>query len=175
MRAESLPDSRAKARAYIVLGTVLAFHGDFAASQVQFTRSLELYRGLEDTPWTVYVSFRLGWLTRERDDPETARRMMVASLERSRELRDQARVAEVLVTLGEVAIMLEDPTWAKSLLEEGLAITRFQQEIEENIPWALNHLGHAAQLEKEYQVAERLHRESLAGFRELGEQHPGVA
>lgn len=173
--ASSLPPSAALARAHFGLGTVLAFQSEFVSSGEQFERSLALYQELGDVPWSVYITFRLGWLARERGDAVTARRLMVSSLAQFRALGDNARIAEVLVTLGEVAVMQEDPEWAKQLLNEGMSLPNTPEGTRANLPWGLNHLGHAAQLEGDYERASTLHAQSLKLFSAAGSQNSGVA
>ena len=63
---------------------------------------------------------------------------------------------------------------AIALLEEGLILSR-QLSNSNWVGWALNHLGHVAQLQEEYERATQLHEESLALFGEYGAQNVGIA
>ncbi len=171
----SLPPSSALARTYFGLGTVLAFQSEFRAATRQLGRSLSFYQELGDTPWSVYVAFRLGWLAREQDDTVTARQLMESSLAQFRAMGDNARVAEVLITLGEMAVMLRDPKWAKELLQEGISMQVAPGERRANLPWSFNHLAHVAQLETDYDRAQALHSASLDLFAEFGMHHAGIA
>lgn len=173
--AETLPRSPATARVLFGLGTVLALQGEYQASQTYLARSQQLFAELGITAWSVYVSYRLGWLARERGDGITARRLMEESVAHFRELGDADRVAEVLITLVEVAVMQEDVVGAAAFLEEGLTVIRALGRKDVVVPWALNHAGHVAQLRGEYVTARQLHAESLQLFAEFGTQHPGIA
>lgn len=172
---ENLQPSAALARVHFGFGTVLAFQSEFRASGDQFERSLAIYQALQDVSWSLYVTFRLGWLARERGDAETARRLMEPSLAQFRALGDVSRTAEVLVTLAEVAVMQQDPQLAKELLTEGMALEGTSDVMRANLPWALNHLGHVAQLESDFERAGELHLASLYLFSKDGVQHSGVA
>lgn len=71
-----------------------------------------------------------------------------------------------------MAILREDPAGAEALIEQGMALN---PESHDWIAWSLNHLGHAAQLRREYARAEQLHQQSLTVFHErLGERSTGV-
>ncbi len=70
--------------------------------------------------------------------------------------------------------MQEDAEGATRILEESLALNR-EVGHPNNIGWALNHLGHVAQLQGEYERATRLHQESLSSFREVGLKWLGIA
>ena len=59
--------------------------------------------------------------------------------------------------------MLEDAARATALAEEGLRLFR-SSGITLGIGFALNHLGHAAQIEGDYERAMRLHEEELTAF-----------
>jgi len=75
--------------------------------------------------------------------------------------------------LGEVLVMQEDAVGATRLLEESL--TLFRELGDPNgIGWALNHLGHVAQILGEYERATQLHEESLPLFREIGLRWVGI-
>ena len=69
--------------------------------------------------------------------------------------------------------MQEDAVLATALLEEGLSLSR-QLGHTLTTGWALNHLGHVAQLQGEYERAARLHEESLAPFDQIGPRHQGT-
>jgi len=70
--------------------------------------------------------------------------------------------------------MAEDLTWATALVQESLTVFRRSGETQ-GIGWALNHLGHVAQIQGEYERAIRLHEESLPLFRAIGLKNIGVA
>jgi non-specific serine/threonine protein kinase len=170
--AEGVDYPRVRARVLWGLGDMLAFQSDYAAGQAQFAHSLRLFQELGDLPSSAWIINRIGWLARERGDATTARLRLEESLALYRELGDEDGIAWVLVTLGEVAVMQEDAAWATALLEEGLALS--QRNIYRK-GWALNHLGHVAQIQGEYERATRLHMESLPLFRDSGAQDVGVA
>lgn len=173
--ARNLQPSTALAQVHFGFGTVLAFQSEFRASREQLERSLALYQALGDVPWSVYVTFRLGWLARERGEAETARGLMEPCLAQFRALGDVARTAEVLVSLAEVAVMQQDPQWAKELLNESMTLQEPPDAMRANLPWALNHLGHVAQLEADFERARELHSASLKLFSQVGVQHTGIA
>ena len=61
-------------------------------------------------------------------------------------------------------MLLGDARWAAELLEEGQTLARSFEDTTAGA-WALNHLGHLAQIEADYNRAKQLHTESLALFR----------
>lgn len=170
-----LPTTRAAARVLFGLGTVLAFQGEYQASQTYLTRSRDLFAEIDLPTWSVYVSYRLGWLARERGDGATARRLMETSLAYFRELGDLDRLAEILITMVEVAVMQEDVAGGAAWLEEGLALIHALGRKDAVLPWALNHAGHIAQLRGDYAAARQPHTESLELFARGGAQHSGIA
>lgn len=170
-----LPPSTAMARVVFGLGTVLAFQGDYQASQRYLDHSRQLFDQLDNNTWRVYVAYRLGWSARERGDSITARCLMEESLLWYRLVGDEDRVTEVLVTLSEVLVMQEDADGAAALIEQGLALIRNKGAGSEALPWALNHAGHVAQLRGDYGRAGQLHAQSLSLFSVSGTQHPGIA
>jgi hypothetical protein len=92
-------------------------------------------------------------------------------------LGDKANIASGLITLGAVAVVQEDTGWAAPLLEEGLTLMR-EQENNFMLGWALNHLGHVAQLRGDYPNARGLHEESMRLWgidEEPGPEHMGIA
>ena len=109
----------------------------------------------------------------EQGDTDTARLRLEESLALYRELGDKQGLKVALITLGEVAMMLEDTAWAMALIEEGLALSR-QLEDTLMMGWAFNHLGHVAQIQGEYERARQLHKESLVLFDKIGARHEGT-
>src|SRR5258706_5917526 len=68
--------------------------------------------------------------------------------------------------------MAGDSAAETAAIGEGLALAR-QDDDSLMTGWALNHLGHIAQVEGEYAQARRLHDESLALFDKIGSRHMG--
>ena len=159
----------ARATVLVKLGYAFGLQGEYAAGLTQLTKSLAIFQCAGDRRWSAYVLAALGWTAREHGDANTARLRLEESLALYRDLGDDSGLGDTLNTLGEVAVMMEDTAWARTLLEQALALNRTLPRNENNISWSLNHLGHAAQLQGDYQQAARHHQESLAQFRELGE------
>jgi hypothetical protein len=87
-------------------------------------------------------------------------------------LGDRQQVAWTLLTMSGVAILREDPAGAEALIDQGRALN---PDSHDWVGWSLNHLGHAAQLRREYGRAEQLHQQTLAVFIErLGDRSTGV-
>src|SRR5581483_9432294 len=97
-------------------------------------------------------------------DSAAARVHLAESLAIFRERDDPYGMASALNTLAEVAIVDEDPAEAEALLEESLNVGRRVEHNAIITAWALNHLGHAAQLRGDYERAEQLHRQSASLF-----------
>ena len=71
-------------------------------------------------------------------------------------------------------MMQGDVRWAAALLEESLPLAQSLHHPYTNA-WALNHLGHLAEIEADYTRATQLHTESLGLFRQYSEQHDRTA
>ena len=155
------------------LAQFLRITGNYAAARIQYEQVLLLAREVGDTYRHTAALQRLGWLAREQGDSATAWTRVTESLAIFRELGYTASIAEALNTLAEVAILDEDPARAEALLAESRAIERLEQA--EPNGWALNHLGHAAQLRGAYDRAAQLHHQSLECFQAFGEQHTGLS
>jgi tetratricopeptide (TPR) repeat protein len=167
----------ARADALLALGTMLAYQGDFAAGRAHMTQSLKVFQELGERSRIAFALNRLGWLAREQGDPIAARAQLEKSIALNRELGNKVRIAWGLVTLGEVAVLREeDTTWAVSLLEEGLALMKEQKGARGVLGagWALNHLGHIAQVRGETARARLLHENSISLFQQLEEQPLGI-
>jgi tetratricopeptide (TPR) repeat protein len=162
------------ARAQVLLGLADGLGlGDHTIAQTLMTQSLKIYDELDDQLNSAYVLFRMGWLAREHDDPDTARLRFEESLSVYRELGDKSGICVVLISMGEVAVMQEDAIWATALLEEGLTLAR-ELGITLMSGWALNHMGHVAQFRNEWERARQLHEASLVPFNEIGTRHEGI-
>jgi tetratricopeptide (TPR) repeat protein len=143
---------------------LLTSTGNYAAARLHAEEAVLLARELSDTHLYAVAVERLGWLAREQGDSATAWARISESLALFRELGDVAAIAGTLNTLAEVAIVDEDPVRAEVLLAESRAAAPQTSLNFELAAWALNHLGHAAQLRGDYDRAAQLHHESLALF-----------
>ena len=171
--AENAPLSEARARVLLMAGDVAGGLGKNYATRVALLfQSLKFFKESGNRVSTAYVLNRLGWLAREYNDPTTARLQLEESLAIYRDLGHKNGQLTI-IALGEVSVMLEDTTRATALLEEGLALSR---ELENTfmVGFALNHLGHVAQLQGEYERARQLHLESLIEFDKIGERNVGT-
>ena len=167
----------ARADALLALGTILAVQGDYAAGRAHMTQSLKVFRELGERSRISFALNRLGWLAREQGDSVAARAHLEESIALNRELGNKVRIAWGLITLGEVALLREeDTTWAIPLLEEGLALMKEQKDARGALGagWALNHLGHIAQVRGEIARARRLHEDSISLFQQLEELPIGI-
>jgi hypothetical protein len=68
-----------------------------------------------------------------------------------RTMGDRQQIAWLLLTMRGVSILREDAAGAEALIEQGVALS---PESYDWIGWSQNHLGHAAQLRREYGRAE---------------------
>jgi Tetratricopeptide repeat len=164
----------------MVLGTWLAFTGNYAAARMQYEQALVLARELGDTERSGRTLERLGWLAREQGDNATAWARLTEGLVIFRELDDPAEIAGMLNTMAGLAIAEEDPARAEALLAESrteeqrvapdsITVAWKVNKLEHaqhsiRLGWTLNHLGLAAQLRGDYERAAQLHQESLAHF-----------
>jgi predicted ATPase/transcriptional regulator with XRE-family HTH domain len=89
-------------------------------------------------------------------------------LARTQPLDGGAARARLLVTLGELQVLLGEQSQAQESLEEGLARWRALAE-PANIAWALFQLGNLLAARGEYDQAESHFQESLSLYRELGD------
>jgi tetratricopeptide (TPR) repeat protein len=89
-------------------------------------------------------------------------------------LDDKLGISWTTVTLGEVLNMQGDLATAKSMIEEGLALARAQDE-KQAIGWGLSHLGYNALLRGDSEEAINNYLESAAVFELLGPHKAGLA
>jgi len=163
--------------AYVLrdLGDVLAMQGNYAAGQAQLERSLALFQELGDFRSCAFVLERLGHTAREQGDADTSRAQLEQALSLAREHgADLEEVCVITNTLAEAVTMQGDLDLAKKMLEENLLLSR-EFDNRNALGWALNHLGHVAQLQGEYKRAEQLHKESMPLFRQMGERWIGMS
>jgi PAS domain S-box-containing protein len=165
-------NTRSFAQAMVVQGNVLAMIGDLRTASDYFTRSRAIYQALGDRSNQAAALERLGWVSREQDSPATAFAYLEEALALYRQLGDRHQIAWVLLTMAEVSVLQEDPSNAETLIDQALALN---PESHDWVGWSLNHLGHAAQLRREYDRAEHLHRKTLTVFIErLGDKSTGI-
>jgi predicted ATPase len=158
------------------LAQFLRFTGNYAAARSQYEQVLLLAHEVGDTYRHAAALQRLGWLAREQGDSATAWGRLSESLAIFRELGHTASIAEALNTLAGVAILDEDPVQAEALVAESRTLwhNNGSNDYCAWFGWALNHLGHAAQLRGAYDRAAQLHHQSLECFQAFGEQHTGL-
>jgi PAS domain S-box-containing protein len=165
-------NTRSFAQLMVAQGNVLAIMGDLAAAGDHFTRARAIFEALGDQNSQVAVLERLGWVAREQGDAPKASARLEEGLTLSRKVGDRQQTAWLLLTMAEVAIVREDAASAEALVEQGRALS---PESYDWAGWSLNHLGHAAQLRREYSRAEQMHQKTLAVFVErLGDKSIGV-
>ena len=165
-------NTRSFAQAMVSQGNVLAMMGDLVAASDQIARGYAIFQALGDRSNQAALLERLGWMAREQGDAAKAFAWLEEGLALSRKLGERQQVAWSLLTMSGVAILREDATGAEALIEQGMALS---PESHDWMGWSLNHLGHAAQLHREYSQAEQLHQRTLAIFIErLGDKSTGV-
>jgi hypothetical protein len=175
---EQVDNTQLRARILQELGFISALQGNYEAGEIYFAKGRILFQELGDVSSSAMVLGMLGLLARERGDTTTARLRLEETLAIFRKLGEKRSIATTLTTLGEVLVMQEDAEGATRLLEESLTLLRTlgdPNSISWATSWALNHLGHAAQIQGEYERATRLHLESLHWFRESGWQSSGMS
>jgi PAS domain S-box-containing protein len=170
--SNSAANTRSFGQVMIAQGNVLAIRGELGEATDHFTRGRAIFRLLGDQSNQALLAERLGWVAREQGDASGALAWLEEAVALSRRLGDRQQVAWALLTMGGVAVLQEDPDGAEALIAQGKSL---QPESHDWTGWSLNHLGHAAQLRREYGRAEQLHQESLKLFIErLGDRGIGV-
>jgi two-component system, cell cycle sensor histidine kinase and response regulator CckA len=165
-------NTRSFAHAMVAQGNVLAMMGDLGAAIDEIARGLAIFQALGDRTNQASLLERLGWMAREQGDAARAWAWLEDALALNRILGDHQQVAWTLLTMSGVAILREDAAGAEALIEQGRALS---PDSHDWIGWCLNHLGHAAQLRREYGRAEQLHQQTLVVFVErLGDKSTGV-
>ena len=161
----------AKVREVLDKARVAAFESNqtyYDEARNELTR----FQALGDQSNQASLLDRLGWIAREHGDAARASAWLEEGLALSRKLGNRQQVAWLLLTLSGVEILQENAAGAEALIEQGRALS---PESHDWIGWSLNHLGHVAQLGREYSRAEALHQQSLAVFLEwVGDQSTGV-
>lgn len=164
------------AHAYVLrdLGNVLALQGNYSTGKAQLERSLALFQALGDFGSCVFVLERIGYIAREQGDADTSRARLEQAISLAREHgADLEEISGITNTLAETIIMQGDLELAKRMLEKNLTLTRESGNLND-LGWALDHLGHIAQLQGEYKLAEQLHKESMPLFRQVGQRWVGM-
>jgi tetratricopeptide (TPR) repeat protein len=152
-------------------GLISQFRGSVDHGRALMEQSLALFRGLGLRNETVKLLNNLAVVEREHGRPERA----IPLLEEAITIIEQdgeGRVDWVEVTLAEVVMDQGDLARATELLGPSLAELR-KRGWQVMVGWALNHLGHVAQLEGNFERAEALHSEALPIFLNGDEQ--GIA
>lgn len=160
--AEGGYDPKTHARVLMNLASHQALQGDYTGAESRYLKGLDSFRQLGDKFWSVQALERVGWAAREQGNTTTAYERLKEALAGGQELNHLPLIVGVKTTLGETLIMQGELLAAHDLLEEVAAI---DPPIGESRGWALNHLGHIAQIEEKYDDARRLHEESLSIFR----------
>jgi tetratricopeptide (TPR) repeat protein len=166
-RALAHPGAQARipARAYALfaLSGIVAEIGDrrHAHALIDEARDIALESG--DPYGQAHLTYLRGLLRRDSGDAEGARADLEESLRRFELMDDRERVAHMNVTLAQVSVMREQPDQAEAWLEAGLGY--YREHRQGTIPaWALNHLGHVAQLRGDFARARGLQHDSLEAF-----------
>lgn len=156
-------DPHTRGRVLRLFGLAQAWQGDNAGAESSFFAALAIFRQLEDRTSTLHCMERLGWLARERGDAATAIARLEETISLANELDLSDSALGIKITLASAITMQGDIAAARRLLEQVLPQLR-QRGDSVGVGWALNHLGHVAQLESDYEQATRLYTESLSLF-----------
>jgi two-component system cell cycle sensor histidine kinase/response regulator CckA len=170
--SNSAANTRSFGQVMLAQGNVLAIRGDLVAATEHLMRGRAIFRSLGDQSNQALLQERLGWVAREQGDASKALAWLEEAIALNRKLGDRQQLAWAMLTMSGVAVLQEDAAGAEALIAQAKAL---QPESHDWTGWSLDHLGHAAQLRKEYGRAEQLHRESLELFVErLGDKGIGV-
>ena len=165
-------NTRSFALAMVSQGNVLAMMGNLVAASDQIARGYTIFQALGDRSNQAALLERLGCIAREQGDAAKAFTWLEEGLALNRTLGDRQQIAWSLLTMSGVSILREDAAGAEALIEQAMAL---DPESHDWIGWSFNHLGHAAQLRREYGRAEQMHQRTLAIFIErLGDKSTGV-
>jgi tetratricopeptide (TPR) repeat protein len=155
------------------LGGKLALTGNYAAGEERFESSVKLFRELDDRRSLAAALERWGWVAREQGNSRAAIARFQEALALARDLADDRLTSAISNSLAAALTMQGDTVGAKSLLGQNLIVARKNKDVP-TIGWTLNHLGHVAQVEGNYQEGKRLHIESMVQFREMGSGYTGT-
>jgi predicted ATPase/DNA-binding SARP family transcriptional activator len=167
LAAEAGAPAALRAKAVGVSGT-LAFHsGDLDAAETYFSKTLELFRELDDADGVARGLSDLGTVAAAVGDLERAGDLLGQSAARFRELGEQKRLAIVLANLGHVAGQRSDYVTAAAVTTEALAI---QVELGDKQRQAVSllNLGSFALRTDDVDEARRWYRTCLSLAVELG-------
>ena len=134
--------------------------------------SLARSRQLGNRAHECNVLYSLGLAAREAGNSARATERLGEAFVLAGELDEHELRGWIQVSLGGVAVMDEDIAQATTWLTAGLAALQHVDD-QAGVAWALNHLGHVAQLEGHYARAAELHAQSLPLFSATDRQ--GVA
>ncbi len=158
------------ARAQARLGALHCWVGQFAEAEAQLGAALPV---LQEHAVDLDVAFALtglGIVACERDDWDTARRLLDAGLAAYRALGHQPGVAWAIDALADLAGSRGEYDRARELLDASSTIFSALGD-EVNAAWSLSSLGRVLGLVGEQASARQLLEESLAIFEGLGDRH----
>jgi predicted ATPase/class 3 adenylate cyclase len=165
-RSERNGISEARGDAFLGLGRLAWFQGDFTASRPLFEEGLAIQRKLENRSGVAYSLVNLANVANNQGDYEGAKRMNEESLAFFRELGDDFGIASALGNLGNVASDQGDYDAAWPLYEECRLIQK-RLGNKYGLAIATHNLGLAAYIRRDYDVARTLFEEVLEAYREL--------
>ena len=154
------------------LGYLLSVQVNMQAGEAHIEQSYQLYQGLGDRRRSAEMLEWLGWAARERGDASMSRVRLQASLSEFQALGTELMILNTTMTLAETELLDGSIGRAKALLEAMLPQARSLGDFNA-VGWVLNHLGHAAQLEGDYENAAHLHEASLKEFAHVGPRVTG--
>jgi predicted ATPase/DNA-binding SARP family transcriptional activator/DNA-binding CsgD family transcriptional regulator len=158
----------ARAKALVGAGRLMALYGNYERAEITTEEGLKLYQEIGDRKGISRSRADLGWITLAQGDLERTR-MLTEGLPRNQESEDSDVRGRRLSTLGWLAWDRGDLERGKSLLEEGLEISRESGDVR-GIVFGLTNVGYAAMLRGDYERAKTLTEEGLTLSRELGDQ-----
>jgi predicted ATPase/DNA-binding SARP family transcriptional activator len=189
---ESTTDHPARAKVQTILGRVIARQGAFChrlglydEAQALLQESLVIFRRLDARTAMPFTLNHLGFVACQQGRYAEAKRLCQESLAIGREVvaspdpasrfhvDDHLRVADALITLGDIACLSGNYAEAKQFFQEHLAVCRGGGD-RWGTAFSLNNLGCVAGLLGEYTEAKQLCREALTILEMMG-HHYAVA
>jgi predicted ATPase/DNA-binding SARP family transcriptional activator len=170
LQAEAREPMQLRAKAFLWLGTLAQFRGDYARARSAYEQSISLFRDLGDKHGLAESLQSLADIVADQGDDAaarvlyaTARTAFEENLARSQQLGDQWNIASTLNSLGELARLEGDYPAARSFYEESLFI-RSELGDQRGIGVSTNNLGFVAQYQGDYKQAAAFFHESLLLF-----------
>ena len=167
--AAGLAEERARAAAWYWAGTLAFFQGDLSAADRSLAEAARVSEALQEVFLEATARAYLGWVARERGDPEAGRAQLEKSQILLEQLDDAWERSEVLLPFAAAEVEVAGPeNKAAAIFGDVLALKREAGDVIATSD-SLNNVGWDALLTGDFELAASYLDEAAAIARELGD------